>query len=228
MTHPSGVAESSGGAGLGPITSLVMALEQALNTGSLAWTTCTGIAYWYMVASWGGYSFVINIIPIHTLVRRAWRLQMASDHVWAVWLSHDGRCAVSLLSHHASVSWWQEMQGTLFPAQACWSAAVNCQWIRKPQRLRVLPDRDSLPGAGLHRDGAAVWAAVRRLCALHRHGDPRSRCDRTRYTEHNAMAAFIKHFQHFQDTAGQCMCAMRCPACRRHQFAWWQASSWQS
>jgi dolichyl-diphosphooligosaccharide--protein glycosyltransferase len=40
---------------------------KALNTGSLAWTTCTGIAYWYMVASWGGYSFVINIIPIHTL-----------------------------------------------------------------------------------------------------------------------------------------------------------------
>lgn len=42
---------------------------QTLNTGSMAWTTCTGIAYWYMVASWGGYSFVINIIPIHALVR---------------------------------------------------------------------------------------------------------------------------------------------------------------
>ncbi len=45
-----------------------MPLAQALNTGSLAWSTCTGIAYWYMVASWGGYSFVINIIPIHALV----------------------------------------------------------------------------------------------------------------------------------------------------------------
>ena len=42
--------------------------RQALNTGSLAWSTCTGVAYWYMVASWGGYSFVINIIPIHVLV----------------------------------------------------------------------------------------------------------------------------------------------------------------
>jgi len=41
---------------------------KALNTGSLAWSTCTGLAYWYMVASWGGYSFVINIIPIHVLV----------------------------------------------------------------------------------------------------------------------------------------------------------------
>lgn len=41
---------------------------KALNTGSLAWSTCTAIAYWYMVASWGGYSFVINIIPIHALV----------------------------------------------------------------------------------------------------------------------------------------------------------------
>ena len=46
----------------------IMLSQQALNTGSLAWTTCTGIAYWYMVSSWGGYSFVINIIPIHTLV----------------------------------------------------------------------------------------------------------------------------------------------------------------
>jgi dolichyl-diphosphooligosaccharide--protein glycosyltransferase len=43
-------------------------MRQALNTGSLAWSTCTAIAYWYMVASWGGYSFVINIIPIHALV----------------------------------------------------------------------------------------------------------------------------------------------------------------
>lgn len=45
-----------------------MGCVQALNTGSLAWSTCTGLAYWYMVASWGGYSFVINIIPIHVLV----------------------------------------------------------------------------------------------------------------------------------------------------------------
>ena len=42
-------------------------LPQTLNTGSLAWSACTALAYWYMVASWGGYSFIINLIPIHCL-----------------------------------------------------------------------------------------------------------------------------------------------------------------
>ena len=43
------------------------AVSQTLNTGSLAWSACTALAYWYMVASWGGYSFIINLIPIHCL-----------------------------------------------------------------------------------------------------------------------------------------------------------------
>ena len=41
---------------------------QTLNTGALAWSACTALAYWYMVASWGGYSFIINLVPIHCLV----------------------------------------------------------------------------------------------------------------------------------------------------------------
>ncbi|CAK0743080.1 hypothetical protein CVIRNUC_001442 [Coccomyxa viridis] len=40
---------------------------KALNTGSLAWSSAAALAYLYMVASWGGYSFIINLLPIHCL-----------------------------------------------------------------------------------------------------------------------------------------------------------------
>ncbi len=40
---------------------------QTLNTGSLAWATGSALAYLYMVMSWGGYSFIINLLPIHCL-----------------------------------------------------------------------------------------------------------------------------------------------------------------
>lgn len=38
-----------------------------MNTGSLRWGTINLMAYFYMVLSWGGYSFVINLIPIYVL-----------------------------------------------------------------------------------------------------------------------------------------------------------------
>jgi len=38
-----------------------------VNTGSLRWGTINLMAYFYMVLSWGGYSFVINLIPIYVL-----------------------------------------------------------------------------------------------------------------------------------------------------------------
>ena len=40
---------------------------QTLNTGSLKWATALFFAYLYMVASWGGYSFIANLLPIHCL-----------------------------------------------------------------------------------------------------------------------------------------------------------------
>ena len=42
-------------------------LPQTLNTGSLKWATALFFGYLYMVASWGGYSFIANLIPIHCL-----------------------------------------------------------------------------------------------------------------------------------------------------------------
>jgi dolichyl-diphosphooligosaccharide--protein glycosyltransferase len=40
---------------------------KAANTGSILWSVLSSLAYFYMVASWGGYSFIINIIPMYVL-----------------------------------------------------------------------------------------------------------------------------------------------------------------
>lgn len=40
---------------------------KAVKTGSILWATMTALAYFYMVSSWGGYVFLINLIPIHVL-----------------------------------------------------------------------------------------------------------------------------------------------------------------
>lgn len=41
---------------------------RAVNTGSLKWGAAAALGYFYMVAAWGGYVFIINIIPIYTAV----------------------------------------------------------------------------------------------------------------------------------------------------------------
>jgi dolichyl-diphosphooligosaccharide--protein glycosyltransferase len=55
---------------------------KTLNTGSLAWATALFFGYLYMVASWGGYSFIVNLLPIHCLAcivfgRVSYRLYVA-------------------------------------------------------------------------------------------------------------------------------------------------------
>lgn len=41
---------------------------KSVNTGSLFWSGLTTLSYLYMVACWGGYIFLINLIPIYVLV----------------------------------------------------------------------------------------------------------------------------------------------------------------
>jgi dolichyl-diphosphooligosaccharide--protein glycosyltransferase len=40
---------------------------KACNTGSILWSLVCTLNYFYMTASWGGYSFIINIIPVFVL-----------------------------------------------------------------------------------------------------------------------------------------------------------------
>jgi len=41
---------------------------KAVKTGSMLWGGLAAVGYFYMVAAWGGYIFIINIIPAHVLV----------------------------------------------------------------------------------------------------------------------------------------------------------------
>ncbi len=38
---------------------------KSVKTGSVAWAAVCSLAYFYMVSSWGGYVFLINLIPLH-------------------------------------------------------------------------------------------------------------------------------------------------------------------
>uniref|UniRef100_A0A914EFL4 dolichyl-diphosphooligosaccharide--protein glycotransferase n=1 Tax=Acrobeloides nanus TaxID=290746 RepID=A0A914EFL4_9BILA len=40
---------------------------RSVKTGSIFWAVLTSISYFYMVSAWGGYVFIINLIPLHVL-----------------------------------------------------------------------------------------------------------------------------------------------------------------
>jgi dolichyl-diphosphooligosaccharide---protein glycosyltransferase len=40
---------------------------KALKLGSALYGTFAGLTYFYMVAAWGGYAFITNMIPLHAL-----------------------------------------------------------------------------------------------------------------------------------------------------------------
>ncbi|XP_052872596.1 dolichyl-diphosphooligosaccharide--protein glycosyltransferase subunit STT3A isoform X2 [Anopheles cruzii] len=44
---------------------------KAIKTGAILWATLAALAYFYMVSSWGGYVFLINLIPLHVLALMA-------------------------------------------------------------------------------------------------------------------------------------------------------------
>ena len=38
---------------------------KSVKTGQIYWSALCSVAYFYMVSSWGGYVFLINLIPMH-------------------------------------------------------------------------------------------------------------------------------------------------------------------
>ncbi|XP_057545335.1 dolichyl-diphosphooligosaccharide--protein glycosyltransferase subunit STT3B [Amaranthus tricolor] len=62
---------------------------KAVNTGSLAWALASAFGYFYMVSAWGGYVFIINLIPLYVLVllvtgRYSMRLYVAYNCMYVV------------------------------------------------------------------------------------------------------------------------------------------------
>lgn len=41
---------------------------RSIKTGSVFWGALTALSYFYMVSAWGGYVFIINLIPLHVFV----------------------------------------------------------------------------------------------------------------------------------------------------------------
>jgi dolichyl-diphosphooligosaccharide--protein glycosyltransferase len=41
---------------------------KSVKTGSIFWSAATSLSYFYMVSAWGGYVFIINLIPLHVFV----------------------------------------------------------------------------------------------------------------------------------------------------------------
>lgn len=41
---------------------------KSVKTGSIFWAASAAISYFYMVSAWGGYVFIINLIPLHVFV----------------------------------------------------------------------------------------------------------------------------------------------------------------
>ena len=62
---------------------------KAVNTGSLAWSLASAFSYFYMVSAWGGYIFIINLIPIYVVVllitgRYSLRLYVAYNTLYII------------------------------------------------------------------------------------------------------------------------------------------------
>lgn len=62
---------------------------KAVNTGSLAWALASAFGYFYMVSAWGGYVFIINLVPLYVLVllvtgRYSMRLYIAYNCMYIV------------------------------------------------------------------------------------------------------------------------------------------------
>ena len=41
---------------------------KSVRKGSLLWSAFASLSYFYMSASWGGYVFIINLIPLYVIV----------------------------------------------------------------------------------------------------------------------------------------------------------------
>ncbi|GFY50348.1 dolichyl-diphosphooligosaccharide--protein glycosyltransferase subunit STT3A [Trichonephila inaurata madagascariensis] len=81
---------------------------KAVKTGSIYWAAMCGIAYFYMVSSWGGYVFLINLIPLHVLA-----LMITGRFSHRVYVAYSTLyCLGTLLSMQISFVGFQPVQSS--------------------------------------------------------------------------------------------------------------------
>ncbi|XP_054710594.1 dolichyl-diphosphooligosaccharide--protein glycosyltransferase subunit STT3A [Uloborus diversus] len=81
---------------------------KSIKTGSIHWASMCGVAYFYMVSSWGGYVFLINLIPLHVLA-----LMITGRFSHRVYVAYSTLyCLGTLLSMQISFVGFQPVQSS--------------------------------------------------------------------------------------------------------------------
>ncbi|KAK7475911.1 hypothetical protein BaRGS_00032879 [Batillaria attramentaria] len=81
---------------------------KAVKTGSVYWSALCALAYFYMVSSWGGYVFLINLIPLHVLA-----LMITGRFSHKIYLAYSTvYCLGTLLSMQISFVGFQPVQSS--------------------------------------------------------------------------------------------------------------------
>uniref|UniRef100_A0A1X7UBE6 Dolichyl-diphosphooligosaccharide--protein glycosyltransferase subunit STT3A n=1 Tax=Amphimedon queenslandica TaxID=400682 RepID=A0A1X7UBE6_AMPQE len=81
---------------------------KSVKTGSMFWSTLCSLAYFYMVSSWGGYVFLINLIPLHVLA-----LMITGRFSHRVYVSYTTvYCLGTMLSMQISFVGFQPVQSS--------------------------------------------------------------------------------------------------------------------
>ncbi|XP_069106727.1 dolichyl-diphosphooligosaccharide--protein glycosyltransferase subunit STT3A isoform X2 [Argopecten irradians] len=81
---------------------------KAVKTGSMFWGCLCALAYFYMVSSWGGYVFLINLIPLHVLA-----LMMTGRFSHRIYVAYSSvYCLGTILSMQISFVGFQPVQSS--------------------------------------------------------------------------------------------------------------------
>jgi dolichyl-diphosphooligosaccharide--protein glycosyltransferase len=172
---------------------------KAHNTGRLAWTVASVLAYFYMVLSWGGYSFVINLIPIYALAcvatgRMTGRLYAAFAPLVSVGTLLA--CSIPVVGFNAV--FMSEHFGA-FLAFGAIHVALAVQWIRRLLPTREFDRAARLVGLGalaaLAIGGAGVAAFVARSPTLGWTGRSLSLLDPTYASKYIPIIASVSEHQ---------------------------------
>lgn len=135
---------------------------KTLNTGSLAWGTANAIAYFYMVCSWGGYSFIINLLPIHCLammISGRYTSKLYIAYAPLVILGTILACCVPVVGFNAVLT---SEHFAAFLAFAVLQVVALLQWLKK-----LLPSKTfaSMLYIILMTVGVGAALSVSALCA---------------------------------------------------------------
>lgn len=110
---------------------------RAVNTGSLAWSAASTLAYLYMASSWGGYVFIINLIPLHVIV-----CILAGKYSPRLYVAYSTFYVLgTLLSMQVSFIGFQAAYSAEHMAAAATFGLVQARWLVDSVRRMYGPER---------------------------------------------------------------------------------------